>query len=69
MTDWLDYGRTLASDAVAAATDVGEAALGYALAAIELLLVLSLLAAIAPSLVLAAAGAPLWVATLLLFLH
>ena len=67
MTDWLEYGWTLAEDAWTAINDAGEAALGYVLAAVEVLLILSLLAAMAPSLAVLASGAPLWVAVLLFF--
>ena len=47
MTNWLEYGWTLSKDAWTAINDAGEAALGYVLAAVEVLLILSLLAAMA----------------------
>lgn len=67
MTNWLEYGWTLSKDAWTAINDAGEAALGYVLAAVEVLLILSLLAAMAQTLVVLASGAPLWVSVLLFF--
>jgi hypothetical protein len=68
MTDWLEHGWTIAEDAWTAVTDSSEIALGYGIVALESLLLLSFLAAVAPAIVAIVSGAPLWVAVALYFI-
>ena len=68
MADCLDYVGTLADDAWSSMTDAGEIMLGFGVIAFELLLLWSILTALAPAIATFALGEPLWVTVVLAFM-